>query len=63
MEYTVSEKLKIIMDRHDVTFTELAERIGQSRQNVSLKFSKGSFTINDLKSDQRRIRCRIKYRF
>ena len=49
MEYTTAEKLKIIMDRNNVTMTELAKRLKQSRQNVSKKFQRDNFTENDLK--------------
>lgn len=49
MDYTTSEKLEVIMRRKSVSVTELANRIGQSRQNVSIKFSKNNFTENELK--------------
>ena len=49
MEYTTAEKLKIIMDRNNVTMTELAKRLKQSRQNVSKKFQRDNFTENDIK--------------
>ena len=49
MELTTSEKLKTIMKRHDVTMSELADRLGQTRQNVSNKFTRDNFTENDLK--------------
>ena len=50
MEYTTAEKLQIIMKRNNITMTELAKRLKQSRQNVSKKFQRNNFTENDLKS-------------
>lgn len=50
MEYTTAEKLEIIMKRKNITMTELAKRLKQSRQNVSKKFKRDNFTENDLKT-------------
>lgn len=50
MKYTTAEKLEIIMKRKNVTMTELANRLNQSRQNVSKKFKRDNFTENDLKA-------------
>lgn len=50
MEYTTAEKLEIIMKRKNVTMTELANRLDQSRQNVSKKFKRDNFNENDLKA-------------
>lgn len=46
---TVGEKLKIIMDRRHITMTTLAELSGQSRQNLSNKFSRNNFSEGDIK--------------
>ena len=50
MEYTTAEKIEIIMKRKNITMTELAKRLGQSRQNVSKKFKRDNFTESDLKA-------------
>lgn len=49
MEYTTAEKLETIMKRKGITMTALADRLNQTRQNVSKKFKRDNFTENDLK--------------
>lgn len=48
MKYNVNENLRIFMERKGVTITSLAEHLGQSRQNVSLKFKNNNFTLKEL---------------
>ena len=48
MKYNVNENLRIFMERKGATITSLAEHLGQSRQNVSLKFKNNNFTLKDL---------------
>lgn len=45
---TISEKIRIIMKRQNITLGELAERSGQTRQNLSNKLSRGNFTEKDI---------------
>lgn len=49
MKLTVGEKIKVIMKRQNVSMTELAERIGQSRQNLSNKMARDNFTEKDMR--------------
>jgi transcriptional regulator with XRE-family HTH domain len=44
MQLTIGEKIKIIMGRQNMTLSQLAEKIGQSRQNISNKMSRDNFT-------------------
>ena len=48
MKLTVGEKIKIILNRRDMTLAQLAESIGQSRQNLSNKMSRDNFTEKEL---------------
>lgn len=48
MPITMGEKIKIIADRRGITTTELASRIGTSRQNLTNKFSRDNFSEQDL---------------
>lgn len=50
MEYTAGEKLKVIMKRKGMTITDLAKKLGKSRQNMSNKFARDNFNENDLKA-------------
>ena len=44
MQLTIGEKIKVIMGRQGITLAQLAEMIGQSRQNLSNKMSRDNFT-------------------
>ena len=44
MKLTIGEKIKILIGRQDITLTQLAEQLGQSRQNLSNKMSRDNFT-------------------
>ena len=45
---TMGEKIKIILKRRGMTFSELASKMGQSRQNMSNKMSRDNFTEKEL---------------
>ena len=47
MELSINEKIKIIMKRRKITQDELAQRLHMSRQNLSNKFRRNSFTDDD----------------
>ena len=46
---TVSEQLRVLCARLNISRAELARRIGQSPQSFSAKMKRESFTIKDLK--------------
>lgn len=60
---TVAEKLRIIMSRLDINMTKLAELSGQSRQNLSNKFSRGNFTEDDIEKLANAMGCEVDFRF
>lgn len=45
---TMGEKIKIILKRRGMTLSELAAKMGQSRQNMSNKMSRDNFTEKEL---------------
>ena len=45
---TMGEKIKIILGRKNMTLAQLAEKIGQSRQNLSNKMSRDNFSEKEL---------------
>ena len=45
---TISEQIKVLCVRSDISIAELARRIGTSPQNFSGKMKRGSFTIAEL---------------
>ena len=44
MKLTIGEKIKILMGRQNMTLAQLAEKTGQSRQNLSNKMMRNNFT-------------------
>lgn len=48
MPLTMGEKIKIMLKRRDMTLAQLAEKIGQSRQNMSNKMSRDNFSEKEL---------------
>ncbi len=48
MPLTMGEKIKIILNRRNMTLAQLAEKIGQSRQNLSNKMSRDNFSEKEL---------------
>lgn len=59
MDLTIGEKIKIIMKRKGITMTQLAELVGQSRQNLTNKISRDNFT----EEDARKIGAALGYKF
>jgi len=49
MPLTLGEKIQILLKRRNLTLTQLGERIGQSRQNMSNKMSRDNFTESEAK--------------
>ena len=45
---TISEQIKVLCVRSDISVAELARRIGTSPQNLSGKMKRESFTIAEL---------------
>lgn len=48
MQLTMGEKIKVLLNRKNLTLSQLAERIGQSRQNLSNKMSRDNFSEKEL---------------
>ena len=48
MSISMGEKIKIVLKRRNMTLGELAEKTGQSRQNLSNKLSRDNFKEKEL---------------
>ncbi len=48
MPITMGEKIKIMLGRRNMTLSQLAEKTGQSRQNMSNKMSRDNFSEKEL---------------
>ena len=57
MALSMSEKIKIMLKRRNMTLSELAENLGQSRQNLSNKMSRDNFTEKELEAIANALNC------
>ena len=57
MPLTMGEKIKIVLNRRNMTLAQLAEKLGQSRQNLSNKMSRDNFTEKELKEIAKALDC------
>ncbi|WP_342545794.1 helix-turn-helix transcriptional regulator [Lysinibacillus sp. FSL K6-4013] len=49
MSLTMGEKIKVLLNRKDMSVQDLAELLGQSRQNINTKLKKDNFNEQDLR--------------
>lgn len=63
MPLTMAEKIKIVLGRRNMTISQLAEKTGQSRQNLSNKMSRDNFTENDLRIIAEALECEYSAKF
>lgn len=63
MTLTSTEKIKIILKRKGWTIGDLAERTGQTRQNLSNKMSRANFTEKELAEIATALDCDISISF
>ena len=57
MPLTMGEKIKIILNRRNMTLAQLAEKKHQSRQNLSNKLSRDNFTEKELYAIANALEC------
>lgn len=57
MYLSMSEKIKVILSRRNMTISQLAEATGQSRQNMSNKMKRDNFTEKELMSIAAALGC------
>lgn len=60
---TIGEKIKIILKRRDMTLGGLAEKTGQSRQNLSNKLSRDNFTEKEIAEIASALNCSYNIEF
>ena len=59
----ISEQIKILCVRANISAAELARRMGQSPQNFSAKMKRESFTISDLEKMAEAVHARFERNF
>ena len=57
MPLSMSEKIKIVLGRRNMTLGELAEKTGQTRQNLSNKIRRDNFTEKELHKIAEALEC------
>ncbi|HFG2316881.1 helix-turn-helix transcriptional regulator [Clostridioides difficile] len=57
------EKIKIILKRKNMTIGELAEKTGQTRQNLSNKFSRDNFSEKEIREFAEILDCEFDFYF
>ena len=63
MPLTMGEKIRVVLNRRNMTLGELADRTGQSRQNLSNKMKRDNFTEKDLREIAAALNCTFKTEF
>ena len=54
---SIGEKIKVMMDRRGITLTNLAERLGTTRQNLSNKLSRDNFSEKEIRAIAEALGC------
>jgi len=57
MPLTIGEKIRVILNRRDLTLAQLADATGQSRQNLSNKMKRDNFTESDVQNIAAALNC------
>lgn len=60
---TISEQIKVLCVRSDISVAELARRVGTSPQNFNAKMKRESFTIKDLEKIASVVSCTFERHF
>ena len=60
---TISEQIKVLCVRSNISVSELARRVGTSPQNFNAKMKRESFTIADLEMIASAVESRFERKF
>jgi transcriptional regulator with XRE-family HTH domain len=63
MEISVTEKIRLILKRQNMTLGDLATASGQTRQNLSNKMTRGNFSEKDIERLAVALGCKVEIRF
>lgn len=59
MQLSVSEKIKIILGRRNMTVSDLAKELNTSRQNLTNKFARSNFSEKELQEIAEAMNCSV----
>lgn len=60
---TISEQIKILCVRNNISVAELARRIGTTPQNLNAKLKRETFTVSDLEEIASAVGCSFERNF
>lgn len=60
---TISEQIKVLCVRSNISVAELARRIGTTPQNLSGKMKRESFTVGELEDIADAVNCSFERKF
>ncbi len=60
---TISEQIKVLCVRSNISVAELARRIGTTPQNLNGKMKRESFTVAELETIAKAVDCSFERRF
>lgn len=63
MPLSMSEKIKVLLMRRNMTLAQLAEKTGQSRQNLSNKMTRDNFSEKELLAIAEALGCTFQASF
>lgn len=63
MPLTIGEKIKVILGRRNMTLAQLAEKTGQTRQNLSNKMSRDNFSEKEVEEIAAALNCSFSFEF
>ena len=63
MSLTMGEKIKVVLNRRNMTIAQLAALTGQSRQNMSNKMSRDNFSEKELREIAEALNCSFSAEF
>lgn len=59
----LSEQIKVLCVRSNISVSELARRVGTSPQNFSAKLKRETFTVSDLEKIAKAVKCTFERKF
>lgn len=60
---TISEQIKVLCVRNNISVSELARRIGTTPQNLNAKLKRGTFNVSDLEQIATATGCSFERKF
>lgn len=59
MQLKTSEKIKVILGRRELSISDLAQKLGTSRQNLTNKFARDNFSEKELHDIATALDCKF----